>query len=39
MKIRNEIAVAIFGSDREDDEIGIDADLGSGFALLGGGLR
>src|SRR6266550_74979 len=39
MKIRNEIAVTIFGSHREDDEIGIDTDLGSGFALLGGGLR
>lgn len=38
MKIRNEVAEAIFDSDREDDEVGIDADFGSGFALLSGRL-
>jgi hypothetical protein len=30
--------VAIFDRDREDDEIRIDADFSSSFALLGGGL-
>ncbi len=30
--------MAIFGGDGENDEIGIDADFGSSFALLGGGL-
>jgi hypothetical protein len=38
LKIRNEIAVEIFGGDSEDDKIGINADFGSGFALLGGRL-
>jgi len=38
LKIRNEIAVEIFGRGSEHNEIGINADFGSGFALLGGGL-
>jgi len=37
MKIRNEIAVRSLAV-KEDDEIGIDADL-SGFALLGARLQ
>jgi len=38
LKIRNEIAMAISDSDGKDDEVRIDADLGSGLALLRGGL-
>jgi len=38
LKIGDKIAPAVFGSDREDNEIGIDADFGPRFALLGGGV-
>ena len=36
-QIRHKMALTIFSDDREHDQIGIDADFGSHFALLGGG--